>query len=86
MADANGLVRYKDINDAWSQWAERHEVTAPEKTIVTITSKANGGYEFEKWITPTGANLPNNENNIIVEEGLESQSLYCLFQGNLYST
>lgn len=70
VADANGLVRYKDINDAWSQWAERHEVTAPEKTIVTIAGKANSGYEFEKWVTPTGANLPNNENNIIVEEGL----------------
>lgn len=80
MADANGLVRYKDINDAWSQWAERHEVTAPEKTIVTIAGKANGGYEFEKWVTPTGANLPNNENNIIVEEGLHRKIYTAYFK------
>jgi len=80
VADANGLVRYKDINDAWSQWVERHEVTAPEKTIVTIAGKANGGYEFEKWVTPTGANLPNNENNIIVEEGLHRKVYTAYFK------
>ena len=80
VADADGLVRYKDINDAWSQWAERHEVTAPEKTIVTIAGKANGGYEFEKWVTPTGANLPNNENNIIVEEGLHRRTYTAYFK------
>lgn len=80
VADANGLVRYKDINDAWSQWAERHEVTAPEKTIVTIAGKANSGYEFEKWVTPTGANLPNNENNIIVEEGLHRKVYTAYFR------
>lgn len=80
VADANGLVRYKDINDAWSQWAERHEVTAPEKTIVTIAGKANGGYEFEKWVTPTGANLPNNENNIIIEEGLHHKVYTAYFK------
>lgn len=80
VADANGLVRYKDINDTWSQWAERHEVTAPEKTIVTIAGKANGGYEFEKWVTPTGANLPNNENNIIVEEGLHRRTYTAYFK------
>lgn len=80
VADANGLVRYKDINDAWSQWAERHEVTAPEKTIVTIAGKANGGYEFEKWVTPTGVNLPNNENNIIVEEGLHRRIYTAYFK------
>lgn len=80
VANANGLVRYKDINDAWSQWAERHEVTAPEKTIVTIAGKANEGYEFEKWVTPTGANLPNNENNIIVEEGLHRKVYTAYFK------
>lgn len=80
VADANGLVRYKDINDAWSQWAERHEVTAPEKTIVTIAGKADGGYEFEKWVTPTGANLPNNENNIIIEEGLHRRTYTAYFK------
>lgn len=80
VADANGLVRYKDINDAWSQWAERHEVTAPEKTIVTIAGKANSGYEFEKWVIPTGANLPNNENNIIVEEGLHRKVYTAYFK------
>lgn len=80
VADANGLVRYKDINDAWSQWAERHEVTAPEKTIVTIVGKANGGYEFEKWVTPTGTNLPNNENNIIVDEGLHRKVYTAYFK------
>lgn len=80
VADANGLVRYKDINDAWSQWAESHEVTAPEKTIVTIAGKANSSYEFEKWVTPTGANLPNNENNIIVEEGLHRRTYTAYFK------
>lgn len=80
VADANGLVRYKNINDAWSQWAERHEVTAPEKTIVTIAGKANGSYEFEKWVTPTGANLLNNENNIIVEEGLHRRTYTAYFK------
>lgn len=80
VADADGLVRYKDINDAWSQWAERHEVTAPEKTIVTIAGKANRGYEFEKWVTPTGANLLNNENNIIVEEGLHRRTYTAYFK------
>lgn len=80
VADANGLVRYKDINDAWSQWAERHEVTAPEKTIVTIAGKATGGYEFEKWITPTEAELLNNENNIIVEEGLHRRTYTAYFK------
>lgn len=80
VADANGLVRYKDINGVWSQWAERHKVTAPEKTIVTIAGKANSGYEFEKWVTPTGANLPNNENNIIVEEGLHRKVYTAYFK------
>lgn len=80
VADADGLVRYKDINDAWSQWAERHEVTASEKTIVTIAGKANRGYEFEKWVTPTGANLPNNENNIIVEEDLHRRTYTAYFK------
>lgn len=80
MADANGLVRYKDINDAWSQWAERHEVTAPEKTIVTIAGKADIEYEFEKWITPTEAELLNNENNIIVEEGLHRRTYTAYFK------
>lgn len=80
VANANGLVRYKDINDAWSNWAERHEVTAPEKTIVTIAGKANDGYEFEKWVTPTGANLPNNENNIIIEEGLHRRTYTAYFK------
>lgn len=80
VADANGLVRYKDINDAWSQWAERHEVTAPEKTIVTIAGKADIEYEFEKWITPTNAELLNNENNIIVEEGLHRRTYTAYFK------
>lgn len=80
VADANGLVRYKDINDAWSQWAERHEVTASEKTIVTIAGKANRGYEFEKWVTPTEAELLNNENNIIVEEGLHRRTYTAYFK------
>lgn len=80
VADANGLVRYKDINDAWSQWAERHEVTAPEKTIVTIAGKADIEYEFEKWITPTNAELLNNENNIIVEEGLNRRTYTAYFK------
>lgn len=80
VANANGLVRYKDINDAWSQWAEKHEVTAPEKTIVTIAGKANGGYEFEKWITPTEAELLNNENNIIIEEGLHRRTYTAYFK------
>lgn len=80
VADANGLVRYKDINDTWSQWAEKHEVTAPEKTIVTIAGKANRDYEFEKWVTPTGSNLPNNENNIIVEEGLNRRTYTAYFK------
>lgn len=80
VANANGLVRYKDINDAWSNWAERHEVTAPEKTIVTIAGKADIEYEFEKWVTPTGANLPNNENNIIVKEGLHRRIYTAYFK------
>ena len=80
VANANGLVRYKDINDAWSQWAERHEVTAPEKTIVTIAGKADIEYEFEKWITPTEAELLNNENNIIVEEGLHRRTYTAYFK------
>lgn len=80
VADANGLVRYKDINDAWSNWAERHEVTAPEKTIVTIAGKADIEYEFEKWITPTEAELLNNENNIIVEEGLHRRTYTAYFK------
>lgn len=80
VADANGLVRYKDINDAWSNWAERHEVTAPEKTIVTIAGKADIEYEFEKWITPTEAELLNNENNIIVEEGLHRRIYTAYFK------
>lgn len=80
VADANGLVRYKDINDAWSNWAERHEVTAPEKTIVTIAGKADIKYEFEKWITPTKAELLNNENNIIVEEGLHRRTYTAYFK------
>lgn len=80
VADANGLVRYKDINATWSQWAERHEVTAPEKTIVTIAGKADIEYEFEKWITPTGAELLNNENNIIIEEGLHRRTYTAYFK------
>ena len=80
VADANGLVRYKDINGAWSNWAERHEVTAPEKTIVTIAGKADIEYEFEKWITPTEAELLNNENNIIVEEGLHRRTYTAYFK------
>lgn len=80
VANANGLVRYKDINDAWSNWAERHEVTAPEKTIVTIAGKADIEYEFEKWITPTEAELLNNENNIIVEEGLHHRTYTAYFK------
>lgn len=80
VANANGLVRYKDIQGLWSNWAAQHEVTAPEKTIVTIESKADSGYEFEKWITPTGANLPNNENNIIVEEGLDRKVYTAYFK------
>ena len=80
VADANGLVRYKDINDAWSNWAERHEVTAPEKTIVTIAGKADIEYEFEKWITPTEAELLNNENNIIIEEGLHHRTYTAYFK------
>lgn len=80
VADANGLVRYKDINGAWSQWAERHEVTAPEKTIVTIAGKADIEYEFEKWITPTEAELLNNENNIIIEEGLHRRTYTAYFK------
>lgn len=80
VANANGLVRYKDINDAWSNWAKRHEVTAPEKTIVTIAGKADIEYEFEKWITPTKAELLNNENNIIVEEGLHRRTYTAYFK------
>jgi hypothetical protein len=80
VANANGLVRYKNINDAWSNWAERHEVTAPEKTIVTIAGKADIEYEFEKWITPTEAELLNNENNIIVEEGLHRRTYTAYFK------
>lgn len=80
VADANGLVRYKDINDVWSNWAERHEVTAPEKTIVTIAGKADIEYEFEKWITPTEAELLNNENNIIVEKGLHRRTYTAYFK------
>lgn len=80
VADANGLVRYKDINATWSNWAERHEVTAPEKTIVTIAGKADIEYEFEKWITPTKAELLNNENNIIVEEGLHRRTYTAYFK------
>lgn len=80
VADANGLVRYKDINDGWSNWAERHEVTAPEKTIVTIAGKADIEYEFEKWITPTEAELLNNENNIIIEEGLHRRTYTAYFK------
>lgn len=80
IANANGLVRYKDIQGLWSNWAARHEVTAPEKTIVTIEGKANSGYEFENWISPTGATLPNNENNIIVEEGLNRKTYTAYFK------
>ena len=80
VANANGLVRYKDIQGLWSNWAARHEVTAPEKTIVTIEGKANSGYKFENWISPTGATLPNNENNIIVEEGLNRKTYTAYFK------
>lgn len=80
IANANGLVRYKDIQGLWSSWAAQHEVTAAEKTIVTIESKANSGYEFENWISPTGATLPNNENNIIVEEGLDRKTYTAYFK------
>lgn len=80
IANANGLVRYKDIQGLWSSWAARHEVTAAEKTIVTIEGKANSGYEFENWISPTGATLPNNENNIIVEEGLDRKTYTAYFK------
>ena len=80
IANANGLVRYKDIQGLWSSWAVQHEVTAAEKTIVTIEGKANSGYEFENWISPTGATLPNNENNIIVEEGLDRKTYTAYFK------
>ena len=80
VANANGLVRYKDIQGLWSNWAAQHEVTAPEKTIVTIESKADSGYEFENWISPTGATLPNNENNIIIEEGLDRKTYTAYFK------
>lgn len=80
IANVNGLVRYKDIQGLWSSWAARHEVTAAEKTIVTIEGKANSGYEFENWISPTGATLPNNENNIIVEEGLDRKTYTAYFK------
>ena len=80
VANANGLVRYKDIQGLWSSWAAQHEVTAPEKTIVTIEGKADSGYEFENWISPTGATLPNNENNIIVEEGLDRKTYTAYFK------
>lgn len=80
IANANGLVRYKDIQSLWSSWAAKHEVTAPEKTIVTIEGKADSGYEFENWISPTGATLPNNENNIIVEEGLDRKTYTAYFK------
>lgn len=80
IANANGLVRYKDIQGLWSSWAAQHEVTAAEKTIVTIEGKANSGYEFENWISPTGATLPNNENNIIVEEGLDRKMYTAYFK------
>lgn len=80
IANANGLVRYKDIQGLWSSWAAQHEVTAPEKTIVTIEGKADSGYEFENWISPTGATLLNNENNIIVEEGLNRKTYTAYFK------
>lgn len=80
VANVNGLVRYKDIQGLWSNWAAQHEVTAAEKTIVTIEGKANSGYEFENWISPTGATLPNNENNIIVEEGLDRKTYTAYFK------
>lgn len=80
IANANGLVRYKDIQGFWSSWAVQHEVTAAEKTIVTIEGKANSGYEFENWISPTGATLPNNENNIIIEEGLDRKTYTAYFK------
>ena len=80
IANANGLVRYKDIQGLWSSWAAQHEVTAAEKTIVTIEGKANNGYEFENWISPTGATLLNNENNIIVEEGLDRKTYTAYFK------
>lgn len=80
IANANGLVRYKDIQGLWSSWAFQHEVTAAEKTIVTIEGKADSGYEFENWISPTGATLPNNENNIIVEEGLDRKTYTAYFK------
>ena len=80
IANANGLVRYKDIQGLWSSWAAQHEVTAAEKTIVTIAGKADIEYEFEKWITPTEAELLNNENNIIVEEGLHRRTYTAYFK------
>lgn len=80
VANANGLVRYKDIQGLWSSWAAQYEVTAAEKTIVTIEGKANSGYEFENWVSPTGATLPNNENNIIVEEGLDRKTYTAYFK------
>ena len=80
VANANGLVRYKDIQGLWSSWAAQHEVTAAEKTIVTIEGKADSGYEFENWISPTGATLPNNKNNIIVEEGLDRKTYTAYFK------
>jgi hypothetical protein len=80
VANVNGLVRYKDIQGLWSNWAAQHEVTAAEKTIVTIEGKADSGYEFENWISPTGATLPNNENNIIVEEGLDRKTYTAYFK------
>lgn len=80
VADANGLVRYKDINGVWSQWAERHEITAPKKTIVTIAGKGNSGYEFERWLSPSGITFIYNENNIIVEEGLHRKVYTAYFK------
>lgn len=80
IANANGLVRYKDIQGLWSSWAAQHEVTAAEKTIVTIEGKANSGYEFENWISPTGVTLPNNKNNIIVEKGLDRKTYTAYFK------
>lgn len=39
VANANGLVRYKDIQGLWSNWAAQHEVTAPEKQLLLLKVK-----------------------------------------------
>jgi len=52
---------------------DRNAVRVKYNSTVVINPRwtAYGGYEFEKWVTPTGANLPNNENNIITDFKVE---------------